>query len=144
MKIRTIITKNSQETFDLAKNIAKDCTGSEVFALNGDLGAGKTAFCQGLAAGFKVKTQVNSPTFNILKLYQTNLKNINTFCHIDAYRLNNGNDLINLGFSDYLEDENTVIAIEWPENVSSALPKRVKNIYFKTLSENKREITLDF
>jgi tRNA threonylcarbamoyladenosine biosynthesis protein TsaE len=144
MKKKAYITNNSQETFDLARNIAKNSKRSEIFALHGNLGAGKTAFCQGLAAGLNVTSQVNSPTFNILKLYEANLANIDTFCHIDAYRLKSGDELINLGFSDYLEDENTIIAIEWPKNVSSVLPKNVKNIYFKTLSENKREITLDF
>lgn len=144
MKKQVILTNNNQETHKLAESLAKKCTGKEVFTLYGDLGAGKTAFCQGLATGLKVKNQVNSPTFNILKTYKASHGNIDTFCHIDAYRLNTGEDLVNLGVIDYLEDENTVTAIEWPEKVQSIIPAGNKKIFIKSISEEKREITLFF
>lgn len=143
MPKKIILSKNLKETQEIAKKIALNCKGGEIFTLEGDLGTGKTAFSQGLADGLGVKSQVNSPTFNILKLYKANLNKIKTFCHIDAYRLNNGNDLINIGFTDYLNDKTTVIAIEWPKNAISAIPKKSIKISLKSISLNTREITIE-
>lgn len=91
-----------------------------------------------------VKSKVNSPTFNILKLYKANYKEIDTFCHIDAYRLKNSQDLINLGIDDYTSSNNIVIAIEWPENIEKNLNLNFKYINIKLLDDNTREFTLNF
>jgi tRNA threonylcarbamoyladenosine biosynthesis protein TsaE len=138
-----IITKNFQETADLGFKIGQTCLGGEVFALHGNLGAGKTTFLQGLAKGLGVKNQVNSPTFNILKLYKTKSKSIvKEFCHIDAYRLASGKDLLDLGVNEFLESRNTVTAIEWVEKVESILPKKIISIYIENISESSRIIKI--
>ncbi|MFA6514074.1 MAG: tRNA (adenosine(37)-N6)-threonylcarbamoyltransferase complex ATPase subunit type 1 TsaE [Patescibacteria group bacterium] len=141
--MKKIITHNQQETTALGFEIGKACLGGEVFALSGDLGAGKTTFLQGLAKGLGVKIQVNSPTFNILKLYKTKAgSKVKEFCHIDSYRLTSGKDLENLGIKEFLDSSITVTAIEWAEKVKKVLPKKIISISISHLTENKREIKI--
>lgn len=138
-----ITTKNEKETFAIGVNLAKKLKGGEVLALFGDLGAGKTKFLQGLAKGLGVKNKVNSPTFNILKIYKIKGdKTIKTFCHIDAYRLPSEKDLITLGVEEYFQDENTVTAIEWAEKIKKILPKKTIMVDIKHLSEEERAIKI--
>jgi tRNA threonylcarbamoyladenosine biosynthesis protein TsaE len=113
-----IITKTEQETFEFAKEFAKSLKGGEVLGLSGDLGAGKTVFAKGLAAGLNVKETVTSPTFVIMKIYPADLGKIKKFVHIDAYRIK-GNDIYHLGGNDYLGRPDTVSLVEWVENVRS-------------------------
>jgi tRNA threonylcarbamoyladenosine biosynthesis protein TsaE len=142
-----IVTKNEKETFRLGSLLGKGCRGGEVFVLCGDLGAGKTKFLQGLAAGLGVKSRVNSPTFNILKIYKImnaaqnkNASKIKIFCHIDAYRLKSAHDLISLGVKEFFDQSDVVTAIEWADKVKKIWPKKARVIKMKQLSENEREI----
>lgn len=141
-KIIKKISNSPEESLIIAENIGKNCQGGEIFLLSGDLGAGKTAFCQGLAKGLGVNNKINSPTFNILKLYKVKNTKISLFCHIDAYRLSSGEDLINLGIDEIFSNNKSVTAIEWPEKVKSAWKKEknLKIIKFKVVSQTKREI----
>jgi tRNA threonylcarbamoyladenosine biosynthesis protein TsaE len=141
--MKKIITKNEKETFDCGFEFAKKLKGGEVLALNGNLGAGKTKFLQGLAKGLGVKERVNNPTFNILKLYKTfRLGKIKIFCHIDAYRLNNEKDLISLGIEEFFSQFEVVTAVEWADKVKKIWPKKTTKIKIKSLSENSREIII--
>lgn len=140
-----IVTNNEQETFLFGFSLAKKLKGGEVLALSGDLGAGKTKLIQGLAKGLGVRDKINSPTFNILKIYQIKQKigqkkPIKFFCHIDAYRLNSGRDLSSLGAEEFFGNLETITAIEWAEKVKEILPKKTKIIKIKSLSEQQREI----
>lgn len=140
-----IITNTSQETFDLGFKYGHTLKGGEVLALQGNLGAGKTCFLQGLAKGMGIKDQVNSPTFNILKVYRIPGKikakiSPQVFCHIDTYRLRDERDLISLGVEEFFNDLKTVTAIEWAEKVKKIWPKKTVVIEFKQLSESQREI----
>jgi tRNA threonylcarbamoyladenosine biosynthesis protein TsaE len=140
-----VITKNENETFAYGFNLAQTLQGGEVLALYGNLGAGKTKFLQGLAKGLGVKGQVNSPTFNILKLYKTTgNKKIKSFCHIDAYRLNSEKDLITLGVEEYFQNKETVTAIEWAEKIKNIWPKNTIVIKIKHINEEKRELFIMF
>lgn len=136
-----IITKTEKETFRLGFSIGRKCVGGEIFALYGDLGAGKTKLLQGLASGLGIKDKVNSPTFNILKIYET-AGATKMFCHIDAYRLVSGQDLLSLGVEEFFDLTNTVTAIEWADRVKEILPERAKTIRIKALSEYEREIII--
>lgn len=138
-KADSYISKSLDDTFALGRQIGASLRGAEVLALYGDLGAGKTVFTQGVASGLGVKTRVNSPTFNIIKIYKVRHKNIKNLCHIDAYRLENEKDLINIGVEDYLGKEDTVTVIEWAEKVEAILKTGVIRIQIKYL-EDKRQI----
>ena len=111
------ITYTEQSTEDLAAGLARAMTGGEVLALVGELGAGKTAFCRGLAKGLKVTETVNSPTFVVMRVYDIKKAKVKQFVHIDAYRLNQGRELADIGVLDYLGQGDTITAIEWADKV---------------------------
>jgi tRNA threonylcarbamoyladenosine biosynthesis protein TsaE len=118
------ITKSEKETFDLAAKIAKKAKGGEVYALSGDLGAGKTVFVRGFCYGLGIKKGVSSPTFVLMKVYKVRgHKSIKEVCHIDAYRLKSKSDLGAIGAFDYIAQKNTISLIEWPEIVVESLKK---------------------
>ena len=93
-----ITTNNEQATFDFAKDFAGKLKGGEIIGLIGELGAGKTVFAKGLAAGLGIKEIITSPTFVLMKIYPvTNKKNIKQLVHVDAYRVARGEELTGIG-----------------------------------------------
>lgn len=140
--MKTIITKNEIDTFNLGLALGKKCQGGEIFALCGNLGAGKTKLIQGLAVGLGVRRQVNSPTFNILKIYKS-VGKVKYFCHIDAYRLNSERDLMALGVEEFLSSTETVTAIEWAEKVKKIWPEKIIIINIKSLAMDQRKIVIN-
>lgn len=147
MTMLKIVTYSAVETYAVGEAIGQECRGGDVWALCGDLGAGKTKLVQGMAHGLGVKVQVNSPTFNILKLYPIHqplakrLK-ITSLCHIDAYRLHSAADLEGLGIKEILEDQKTVTVIEWAEKVKKIWPSRIRVIKIVNLTEQSRHISI--
>jgi tRNA threonylcarbamoyladenosine biosynthesis protein TsaE len=138
-----IITQSAIETKNLGQALGRACRGGEVFSVSGNLGAGKTTFLQGLALGLGVTGRVNSPTFNILKIYKTKKGSaVKLFCHIDAYRLTGAKDLEALGIKEILAAKDTVTAIEWAEKVKSIFPKGAVRIKAKHISDNEREFNI--
>lgn len=105
------ITETEKFAFEIGEKLVKD----DILLLNGDLGTGKTVISKAICKFFKVSDTVISPTFNILKIYNTNDKNIKKILHFDLYRIKDENELINLGFYDYLAYDYSLILIEWPE-----------------------------
>ena len=134
LKIHTI---NAEQTVKLAATFAKNVHARSVFLLSGNLGSGKTTFAQGFAQGLEIKEIVNSPTFNIVKVYSSG--RIPMF-HIDAYRLEGNNK--DIGLDEYIQSDG-VSLIEWPEFVSQVLPKTFIKINFKIINEKEREITIE-
>lgn len=124
-----------------------------VLALSGDLGAGKTTFLQGFAKGLGIKENILSPTFIIMKKFKippkTYYQNERSstlvakyFYHFDLYRLESKKDLEFLDFQEIISNPENIMAIEWPEKISTLLPKAAIKIDFKHLEENKRELTV--
>jgi len=137
-----IITKNAKETFALGKKIADELKSGAIIGLIGDLGAGKTLFAQGLAAGLKIKDPINSPTFVIMKVYPVKShKKIKTLCHIDAYRLQASQDLVAIGGNEYFDQDDAVTLIEWADQIKNILPVKTRFIKIKHLGEDKREVS---
>ncbi len=138
-----IISKSEKETLSFAKKFANKLKGGEVLCLIGDLGAGKTAFTKGLAKGLKIKNIITSPTFVLMKNYKiSGHKNIKHLAHIDAYRLNNGEELFGIGVEDYFNDFNCVTVIEWADKIEDIWPEKIIKVEFKILKEDKREIEI--
>ena len=102
----------------------KDHEGSVVLALTGELGAGKTTFVQHLASQLGVTEIVTSPTFVIMKGYECAANApFSHLVHIDAYRIEDVDEMRVLGFSDLLKQKDTIICIEWPEQIPTLIPK---------------------
>ena len=135
MKKEICQSASAEETIKKAKEISKKIKPGQVIALWGDLGSGKTTFVKGLAIGLGIKEPIRSPSFLLFKPYKN-------FIHADLYRLEKEMDLENLGLEEYLDDKNTILAIEWPEKIKKYLPHKRIDIYFKTLSKDKREIKI--
>lgn len=147
----SMISHNVEDTIESAIKFAKRLKGGEVIGLIGELGSGKTTFVKGLAEELKVEEVITSPTFVILKEYnilrpKIHLggvsKKVKKLIHIDAYRMENIEDINSVGIEDFLNRDDVVIVIEWAEKIREILPKKTIYINFKHINENKREILL--
>ena len=142
----TIISNSEKETFDFAKNFAKQIKGGEIIELYGNLGAGKTIFTKGLAFGIGIKKVVNSPTFVIMKTYKIKKKyyKIKNLVHIDAYRINSDEDVVDIGIKEYFNRDDTIIIIEWAENIKKIILQKSIKIKIKIIDKNIRKIKINF
>ena len=113
----TVITQSPEQTELLGKKLAAFLRPGDVIAYYGDLGAGKTAFTRGLAAGLGIREAVTSPTYTIVNEY---LSGRMPLFHFDMYRLSSSEELFDIGWEDYLA-RGGVCAVEWSENVADAL-----------------------
>ena len=117
-----------------------------VLGLSGNLGGGKTTFLQGFAKGLGIKDKILSPTFVIMRRFRFNnlaIKQFNNFYHIDCYRINKPEEILELGFKEIISDPKNIVAIEWSEKIKKVLPKTTIFINFEFIDKNKREIKFD-
>lgn len=131
-----ITTYSEQDTIELAQNFESEKFKNMVICLEGDLGSGKTLFTKGFAQAMAVTEPVTSPTFNIIKEYDSGELPL---YHMDVYRLD-GN-VENLGIEEYYKKGGVVI-IEWADTIRDYLPKNYLRIKFKIIDENTRIITI--
>jgi tRNA threonylcarbamoyladenosine biosynthesis protein TsaE len=130
-------THSPDQTKEIAQNLAADLKGTECIALISELGAGKTNFVQGLMAGLNPPTQVTSPTFTLINEYKGQVP----VYHFDLYRLQSFDELLNIGFNDYLLKKG-IILIEWADMFTQVLNECDLFITIKILSENERQIII--
>jgi len=131
-------TRSEEETFELALRMAESFTGTEVVLLTGELGAGKTVFAKGLAAGAGVADpdRVSSPSFTLVNIYQG--RRFPVF-HIDLYRLEREAEIADLGWEDMLGQG--IVIVEWAEKLTFRVPGiRVR---IEPLDEDERRITIE-
>ena len=134
-----ITTHGADETQRLGENMARLLVPGDVIAYFGDLGAGKTAFTRGLAAGLGVTELVTSPTYTIVNEY---LSGRLPLFHFDMYRLSSSDELFDIGWEDYLA-RGGVCAVEWSENVEDALHDAIRVTLKKDAQEpDTRHITI--
>lgn len=124
-----------EQTQNFAERLAAFLQPADLLALEGDLGAGKTTFTQGLARGLGVRNVVNSPTFTIIKEYQGRLP----LYHMDVYRV--GDDVDSLGLDDYFFGEG-VCVVEWASLIEDVLPPERLTIFLRTVGDEQRLIEL--
>lgn len=136
MTILNIISRSEQETEALGGRIATHLFSGSFLALRGELGAGKTALSRGIGKGLSAEG-VMSPTFTIVQEHTGRLP----LYHFDAYRLQSGDELYDVGFSEYLT-AGGVILMEWPEHVRDALPKARLDICIQGSGNEERHIEL--
>jgi tRNA threonylcarbamoyladenosine biosynthesis protein TsaE len=136
-----MISNSVQETERIASEYAAGLKAGDVLFFRGDLGAGKTAFVRGLAAGLGIPPEtVSSPTFTFVKEYGGGRLPL---AHFDMYRVGSADDLYSIGFFDYLETD-AVIAVEWSENIEAfADVPHVTVTISRGESEDQRIITIE-
>ncbi|OIO18307.1 MAG: tRNA (adenosine(37)-N6)-threonylcarbamoyltransferase complex ATPase subunit type 1 TsaE [Candidatus Magasanikbacteria bacterium CG_4_10_14_0_8_um_filter_32_14] len=139
-------TNTTEEMITLGEKIAKKLNPGDIILLQGELGAGKTTMAKGIAKGLGISDEIVSPTFTIMNVY--NLENskqttVNRLVHIDTYRLESEDNLIEIGVEDYLGEQDTVTIIEWPEKIKELLAnKKTIEISIVKQQGDSREITI--
>jgi tRNA threonylcarbamoyladenosine biosynthesis protein TsaE len=131
------ISRSAEETVALGRTYGTDSRKGDVFALRGDLGAGKTQFAKGFVAGLGSEADVTSPTFVLIHEYGDGRLPV---YHFDFYRVESGEALSRLGFDDFIFGDG-VSLIEWADRYSSLIPSHAKWLSFELRDENTRVIT---
>lgn len=133
-----IIVADENETAELAKKFSEVLKQGDVISLIGDLGTGKTFFVKNVvhALGY---SDASSPTFAIVNVYENKFR-IN---HFDFYRINKIEELYDIGFEDYLNDEEAITFIEWADLFPQILPECRYGIKIKHIDDYKREFIIE-
>jgi tRNA threonylcarbamoyladenosine biosynthesis protein TsaE len=113
------ISNGYDETQKIAADFAKTLKAGDVICMYGDLGAGKTAFVQGLARGLDIEEPITSPTFTIVNEYSGRLP----LYHFDVYRIADSDEMYEIGYEEYVYGDG-VSVIEWPQLIDDILPEK--------------------
>ena len=133
--------KHISYTIDEINSIAKEILSlencSKIYVFIGEMGSGKTTLIKSLVKELGYKGNVNSPTFSIINEYS----NGNKIFHFDFYRINDKNELLDLGIEEYINSDHWCF-IEWPDLIIDLLPEGFIKLNLETISENERKITI--
>ena len=130
------ISNSAEQTIAAGRAYGEQARRGDVFALTGDLGAGKTQFVKGFVAGLESSADVTSPTFVLVHEYGGGRLPV---YHFDFYRLENRDAIVRLGFDDYVFGDG-VSLIEWADRHSDLIPGHAKWLSFELKDENTRVI----
>ncbi len=134
-----LTTKSADETIELGKKLGSMLKGGEIIAMQGTLAAGKTTITKGIAQALGIKDTITSPTFCLISEYEGKIP----LYHMDVYRLDGGEDFINLGVEDMIYGKGVSI-IEWSEKVMSELPKKTIILRIEPVENTtERKITIE-
>lgn len=131
--MNTFLSESEESTREFAEKYAATLKPYDVVILDGEMGAGKTAFVKGLAKGLGIKEEVTSPTYAYMNDYDGRL------FHYDCYRIENAEQAERMGLADYF-DMGGICVIEWAQNIAPLLPENCKRVTIKKLGGNAREI----
>ena len=133
---------SEEETRELARSLGRQAAAGQTYALNGDLGTGKTVFTKGFAEGLGITEYVSSPTFTILQIYEDGRLPL---YHFDVYRIEEPEEMEEVGFDEYVDGDG-VSLIEWASRIEEILPPDTRCVTIeKDLSKglDYRRITLE-
>lgn len=144
------LSKDEKETKKIGRDLAEKILKKKkekaiVLSLEGDLGGGKTTFLQGFAKGLGIKEKILSPTFIIVrknKIPGKKRSNFKYFFHFDCYRIKKEEEILDLGFNDYISKSENIIAIEWGDRIKGILPKETIVFKFIFIDKEKRKIII--
>ena len=138
MKFKNIIVSDYNKIFDLIK---KKDDSIKIFLLSGEVGSGKTTMIKSFTKKLLVNNNTSSPTFNIVNEYKD--RNKNSVYHFDLYRLKSINDLVEIGFEEYI-NSGSYCFIEWPEIADSFFIDKYISISILIKSKNSRDVEVTF
>lgn len=134
-------TNSAEETRELAAKIAAETPNGTVFALDGNLGAGKTVFASGFARGLGITEPVSSPTFTIVQEYP---RSKGMFFHLDLYRIDDPDAALAFGIDEFLYASDAISLVEWPERIDGLFPPGTIRVAIeRTDREETRKITVE-
>ena len=131
------ISYTIDEINSIAKEILSLYNSSKIYVFIGEMGSGKTTLIKSLVKELGYKGNVNSPTFSIINEYS----NGNKIFNFDFYRINDKNELLDLGIEEYINSDHWCF-IEWPDLIIDLLPEGFIKLNLETISENERKITI--
>ena len=134
----TVISRSEADTERAGEALSRGLKPGSVVAMYGDLGAGKTAFVRGMARGMGISCRVSSPTFTIVNEYAGNGREL---LHFDLYRLGSADELLDIGWDDYLA-RGAVCAVEWSENAEDIFDGSEVTVSITKTSDTEREIEI--
>ena len=132
----SIISCSPEETFEFGRKLAGSLRRGDVLALCGDLGAGKTQFVKGLAAGLGSGAEATSPTFTLIQEYNGGAFPL---YHVDFYRLEEPEDALKIGIDEYLDGDGITV-VEWADKFAELIPERAEWIRFTLVDDETRRI----
>lgn len=136
---QTEIIESAEDMRALGRRVAVTLQLGDVLLLHGDLGAGKTTFTQGVAAGLGITSPIQSPTFTLVREHDASSMRL---YHLDLYRLESPDDLEDIGYEIYINPPDGVSLIEWPERAGEWLPDRFLLVSISHLGGDRREVAL--
>jgi tRNA threonylcarbamoyladenosine biosynthesis protein TsaE len=133
-----VVTNSGAETVELGARLGRLLAPGDFIALVGELGAGKTQFAKGIAAGLEVDpgTPVTSPTYTILNIYQGRLP----LYHFDLYRLHGPDEITELGFEEYFSGAGACV-VEWSERLGEEMPAQVLTVSLAHAGDEGRTVS---
>jgi tRNA threonylcarbamoyladenosine biosynthesis protein TsaE len=137
------LTRSHEETRELARQFATTLQPGDIVALIGELGAGKTEFTRGIADVFNVEVDITSPTFSLLNIYVGSVRGRPVeIYHFDWYRINDAEELYNIGFEEYFYGEGVCI-VEWADRFPKLIPKHARQVRIETVGDTERRIVIE-
>jgi len=137
---------SEQSMIDFGRELASSLNGGDILLLEGDLGAGKTTLTKGIAQGLGISDDIVSPTFTLMNMYDVrNSKDtkLKKMIHIDTYRLEDEDQLLEIGVEDYMGQVDTIMIIEWPEKLKTLLHgKKVTRIVIEHVDDGRDVIVM--
>lgn len=130
------IVSKIEDWQSVAKAVASELKPGTVITLSGPLGAGKTTFVQALSRELGAKTNPRSPSFSLVRSYPLKHSTLLQLIHVDAYRIDDAQDLLPLGLDELLSEPGTVMALEWPERAEAWL-RSVPNVRRMTIESDR-------
>jgi tRNA threonylcarbamoyladenosine biosynthesis protein TsaE len=139
-----VISHSVEKTLQIAETFAKkNLHPGSVVVLRGELGAGKTQFAKGIAQSFGLRDEeISSPTYALVNEYEISAGGIERLYHLDCYRFEKPEELIELGIEEYLYPKHAITIIEWPERIESFLPKLRIEISIESMGATQRKIII--
>ncbi|MDY6967938.1 MAG: tRNA (adenosine(37)-N6)-threonylcarbamoyltransferase complex ATPase subunit type 1 TsaE [Spirochaetota bacterium] len=136
---KIIITNSVEETLQWGEELGKSSIMGDVFALNGELGVGKTVVAKGIAKGLGINEEITSPSFVLLEIYPNKLP----LYHFDLYRIDSEIEFDRLNFEEYWRGDG-ISVIEWAEKADIRLPENSIKIKIEWLDSDKRRIEIEY
>jgi tRNA threonylcarbamoyladenosine biosynthesis protein TsaE len=139
-----MISESAEATTEFGEAFAKKYLhAGSLVVLRGELGAGKTQFAKGIARAFGLRDEeISSPTYALVNEYEISTSGIERLYHLDCYRFEKPEELIELGIEEYLYPKHAVTIIEWPERIEAYLPKNKIEITIESTGPSERRIII--